>query len=195
MTEILATEATLSTLRVEIKALTVSGKQMTLAVFRQLPWMNVTTTDAELWTDARYRGTVRYAIKEEGDLWAVIEREGKLYRGPVEKRNEHYYGDGSHGNAALAEAGRQQSTTWQARTKAEADLGQKEYPQWSDENYAALKAERDQWVSRQKERIDALKAAEAEADRRYVETAKKYAQRHNEAIAILRALPQLYIAV
>jgi hypothetical protein len=36
-TTVLATEATLSTVRVEIKALTVSGKQMTLAVFRQLP--------------------------------------------------------------------------------------------------------------------------------------------------------------
>jgi hypothetical protein len=80
MTEILATEATLSTLKVEIKALTVSGKQMTLAVFRQLPTTAALARDWKLRQGVAYWGIVRYTVKDEGDIWAVVERNGKLYR-------------------------------------------------------------------------------------------------------------------
>lgn len=77
--EILATEATLSTLKVEIKTLTVSGEKMTLAIFQQLPVMDaIQIEDGELWPDAHYWGLVRYP---EGKLWAVMERDGKPYRG------------------------------------------------------------------------------------------------------------------
>lgn len=85
-TEILATEATLSTLNVEVKALVVSGKQMTLAVFRQLPEMHALNDEENLWSDVQYWGMVRYSIKDEGDLWAVIEQDGKLYRGRIDVR-------------------------------------------------------------------------------------------------------------
>src|SRR5512139_4296091 len=65
--------ASISTLSVTIQALHVSGKQMTLAVFRQLP-IRAETDDSELW------GIVRYAIKDEGDLWLVFSKDGKLFR-------------------------------------------------------------------------------------------------------------------
>lgn len=65
--------ASLDTLAVTIQALHVSGKQMTLAVFRQLP-RATESEDSELW------GVVRYAIKYEGDLWLVFSHNGSLYR-------------------------------------------------------------------------------------------------------------------
>jgi hypothetical protein len=60
-------------LAVTIRALHVNGKQMTLAVFRQLP-IRKEQEDSVLW------GTVRYGIKDEGDLWLVFSHEGKLFR-------------------------------------------------------------------------------------------------------------------
>ena len=65
--------ASLDTLAVTIQALHVSGKQMTLAVFRQLP-RRVESSNASLW------GTVRYSIKDEGSLWLVFSEDGRLYR-------------------------------------------------------------------------------------------------------------------
>jgi hypothetical protein len=62
--------ASLDTLAVTIQALHVNGKQMTLAVFRQLP-------ELQLW------GRVRYTIPGEFrnvDMWIVGSRQGKLYR-------------------------------------------------------------------------------------------------------------------
>lgn len=57
--------ASLDTLAITILALHVNGKQMTLAVFRQLP-EGREDEDSELW------GTVRYSIKDAGDLWLVF---------------------------------------------------------------------------------------------------------------------------
>jgi len=68
-------EATIQTASIEIKALTLNNKQMTLAVFRQLPEQEVEETDVH-W------GLVRYTIGEK-DLWLVFSREGKLYRAAV----------------------------------------------------------------------------------------------------------------
>ena len=58
---------------ITIQAMTVSGKQMTLAVFRQLP-IGVWTADCEPW------GYVRYAIKDQGSLWLVFSTHGILKR-------------------------------------------------------------------------------------------------------------------
>ena len=71
--EIETKNASLDTLAVTILALHVSGKQMTLAVFRQLP-EGVEQQGSELW------GTVRYAIKDSGDLWLVFSNDGRLFR-------------------------------------------------------------------------------------------------------------------
>lgn len=65
--------ASIDTFSVTIQALHVSGKQMTLAVFRQLP--NKTLRGKEnIW------GHVLYQIKDEGYEWAVVERDGVLVR-------------------------------------------------------------------------------------------------------------------
>jgi len=90
-TAILATEATLSTPQVEIKALSVSGKQMTLAVFRQLPLAAaIRKEEGLLFDDVCSWGIVRYEIKDRGelpcDLWAVMWPKGALYRGALRRR-------------------------------------------------------------------------------------------------------------
>jgi hypothetical protein len=72
--------ASLDTLAVTILALHVSGKQMTLAVFRQLP-EGVEQQGSELW------GTVRYAIKDSGDLWLVFSNDGRLFRRSLNLRS------------------------------------------------------------------------------------------------------------
>lgn len=65
--------ASLSTLSVTIQALVVSGKQMTLAVFRQLPI-------GTLCDKCRPWGVIRYEIKDSGRIWLVHSCEGILYR-------------------------------------------------------------------------------------------------------------------
>jgi len=76
--KILATEATVKTVSVTIQSLTVSGKQMTLAVFRQLPKAEIFDENVDIvgtpW------GTVAYHIKDEGPRWIVVEKDGLLYR-------------------------------------------------------------------------------------------------------------------
>ena len=65
--------ADISTLSVTIQALHVGGKQMTIAVFRQL--VHADMTDAcEPW------GFVRYNIKDQGNIWLVHSYSGRLYR-------------------------------------------------------------------------------------------------------------------
>jgi hypothetical protein len=65
--------ASLDTMAITVQAMHVDGKQMTLAVFRQLP-ISEEEPDDPLW------GTVRYPIKDQGDLWLVFSHDGKLYR-------------------------------------------------------------------------------------------------------------------
>lgn len=71
--EIETKNASLDTLTVTIKTLHVSGKQMTLAVFRQLQ-IKDENKNSELW------GIVRYSIKDDGDIWLVFSDNGILYR-------------------------------------------------------------------------------------------------------------------
>jgi len=69
--------ASLSTMAVTIKALHVNGKQMTLAVFRQLEQKRE-NEQAELW------GCVHYEIKDQGSIWLVFSQDGHLYRRPLD---------------------------------------------------------------------------------------------------------------
>jgi hypothetical protein len=71
--------ASLDTLAVTIQALHVNGKQMTLAVFRQLPCAEVINEDGSL-APIECWGLVRYSIKDEGDFWVVCASGGRLYR-------------------------------------------------------------------------------------------------------------------
>ena len=86
--------ASLDTMAVTIKTLHVSGKQMTLAVFRQLPNARE-REDSELW------GVVRYTIKDEGDLWLVFSHDGTLRRRALDLRNP--WADRSHLNKLARE--------------------------------------------------------------------------------------------
>ena len=79
--------ASLDTLAVTIQALHVSGKQMTLAVFRQLPSIRAYNDDGSL-LPLEYWGVVRYSIKDEGELWVICAHGGRLYRCPM-----HWHGD------------------------------------------------------------------------------------------------------
>ena len=72
--------ASLDTMSVTIQALHVSGKQMTLAVFRQLPAKHPFMPDGTLIPEMQLWGRVRYAMKDETDSWLVASLEGVLYR-------------------------------------------------------------------------------------------------------------------
>ena len=110
--------ASLKTLVVTIQALYVSGKQMTLAVFRQLPWLADADADAELW------GIVRYDIKDQGDLWLVFSRGGVLYRCLFDM-SEPRIGDG-HLQWARRNVENLRFNSQNARDKAAAELAQAE---------------------------------------------------------------------
>lgn len=71
--EIETKNASLDTLAVTILALHVSGKQMTQAVFKQLP-VGIEQEGDSLW------GVVRYSIKNAADVWVVFSHDNKLYR-------------------------------------------------------------------------------------------------------------------
>lgn len=72
--------ASIDTMAVTIRSLHVNSKQMTLAVFRQLPVFYVYQDDGTL-SDVDRWGLVRYKIRDEGDLWLVASKDGALYRG------------------------------------------------------------------------------------------------------------------
>lgn len=76
------TTATLDMLSVTIRALHVNGKQMTLAVFRQLPTIAIYNKDGSL-APIEFWGIVRYAIKDQGDIWVVCAHQNRLYRGDL----------------------------------------------------------------------------------------------------------------
>src|ERR1700693_3610654 len=80
--EIETKNASLDTMSVTICALHVSGKQMTLAVFRQLPIAEVFLSDGSLAPLTPW-GLVRYDIKNEGAIWLVASLDGRLFRGDV----------------------------------------------------------------------------------------------------------------
>lgn len=81
--EVETKNAALETMAVTIQALTVSGKQMTLAVFRQLPVASHVDNRGNKTEGLNWWGIVRYSIKDEGDEWLVAERGGRLVRCPL----------------------------------------------------------------------------------------------------------------
>jgi hypothetical protein len=82
--------ANLDTLAVTIMALHVAGKQMTLAVFRQLPMTSLVYDTGEKIEYMNWWGLVRYNIKDECDLWVVVETGGILYRSALKKSRLKY---------------------------------------------------------------------------------------------------------
>lgn len=90
-TQILSTEATLNTLSITIQSLVVSGKQVTLAVFRQFPEDTFISDEGtqkpyQPWGCVRYNVETNYydsfrPIKE--DFWMIAEVNGYLVRCPI----------------------------------------------------------------------------------------------------------------
>ena len=81
--EIETKNASLDTLAVTIMALHVSGKQMTQAVFKQLP------EGFEQDGDQKW-GIVRYQVKNSASLWLVFSNSGHLYRRGLETDLRRY---------------------------------------------------------------------------------------------------------
>lgn len=74
---------------VTIQAVHVNSKQMTLAVFRQLPRTSLVLDRGERDERLRWWGLVRYPIKEEADVWMVADRDGVLYRAPIQPAHRY----------------------------------------------------------------------------------------------------------
>lgn len=90
MSVLISTEkVSLDTLSVTIQALHVSGKQMTLAVFRQLPEAQLYSMDGSLLGKYCLWGITRYQIIKGDDIWWVVaSADGKLFRCPTNSNHE-----------------------------------------------------------------------------------------------------------
>ena len=168
MTIINSSEATLKTLSVTISTLSVNERQMTLSVFRQLPVIKVIDRgkiQGQSW------GIVRYKIKDEGDVWVVVEKDGVLHRSLVPGHIDTEYEKNKIGNL-----------------RSKLGLLEEELEDAGDENAYSWrhKRAREEILRIQRDITDTF------------ENMYKY-DKHNEAYAeykqILDKLPQLFIAV
>jgi hypothetical protein len=176
--------ASLDTLAVTIQALHVNGKQMTLAVFRQLPKAHALKKDGEL-ADFEFWGLVRYPIKDEGDLWAVASNSGILYRCDAAPYFE--------------------SVEDALRNKKSAIVRLEFYRKWEPAKLAWDDYERLPWGSRGEkpsiERPEYRRGLETGIEQDYIDAVElaqrriELAYRRQESISKLAELPQLFIAV
>jgi len=177
--------ASLDTLSVTIQALHVSGKQMTLAVFRQLPIGAAINKDGSL-VDLDFWGLVRYQIKDEASLWAVASAGGILYRcdaAPHRTTVEAWERSAACANSDLA-----QYRNWepmaiarQAWQSQECSVRYKSLPPPdTDYNLGHLRIGNEAYY------VAACDEAEAS-----VVTARRF----QKSVAALALLPQLFIAV
>ena len=178
-THVYTTEATLSTLKVEIKALTVSGKQMTLAVFKQLPQWWPLTVEETLNNDVRFWGIVRYSIKDEGDLWVVLEKDNELHRAKIEIYLN--LNDLNHDELNDAEMLIEHAKQLPVESYWEVLNGQ--FPAWASNNPTKSKQQQD------KEHT----IADCQAKRNAI--LRRLHINHKASVDWLLALPQLFIAV
>ena len=81
-----ANKASAAELTIEVKALRIDGRKMTISVFRQLKVSNLvlrfgpTNEDARKNQYLKWWGYVRHEIPNQGDLWLVAEERGELVR-------------------------------------------------------------------------------------------------------------------
>ncbi len=95
--KILVKDAQIKTVSVDIKALTINGKQMTLAVYRQLDQLEPSLDTDIVWGRVNYcnkecpvilptfRHEKKYPIEHMHFVW---QRENSLYRWTLEKPNK-----------------------------------------------------------------------------------------------------------
>ena len=176
--------ASLDTLSVTIQALHVSGKQMTLAVFRQLPMERATNRDGSL-AALEFWGLVRYQIKDEASLWAVASADGILYRCKADPEGTSVEAWENCATAAKSELEQYRlwepmAIAWQAwRDDGHGTRDGKPAPPRPDYNLRHFSVGRDAYYV----------AACDDADARIV-TARRFWQSR----ATLALLPQLFIA-
>lgn len=75
-------------LTVTIRAVRINGKQMTLAVFRQLPVIELCAESGDALSPIRPWGIVRQEIKE-ATVWLLLEFAGQLYKAPIDTERLH----------------------------------------------------------------------------------------------------------
>ena len=173
--EIETKKASLDTLAVTIQALHVNGKQMTLAVFRQLPVMNIYEQDGSLKSVTLW-GIVRYTIKDEGQLWVVCDSGGVLYRCWFETGFDSTYRASKEADKARA------WVSWWHKVKAQLDRGTESWRvDKSPSGYMG------QWKE------DGL--PELLRDVGDCEYSLECSMRAADSQAILKNLPQLFIAI
>lgn len=173
--EIETKSARLDTLMVTIQALHVSGKQMTLSVFRQLPTMSAYRDDGSL-NEMQMWGLVRYEIKDQGGLWLVASKAGILYRADVDE----YRGDVALAEKYLnlAEENRAEYCKWET-----ADIAYRA----GDRNSSPYPVPRFGW----KQGMAQEYGDEVEFRRNELEVTRRV----EASRRVLKALPQLFIAV
>lgn len=86
-------QATVESLSIEVKAIRIDGRKMTIAVFQQLPvmWLLVNPKGENPTIRDGYKvwGYVRHKVRDEGEVWLVAERNGALYRASLFITDEH----------------------------------------------------------------------------------------------------------
>lgn len=73
---------------VTVKAIRLNGKQMTVAVFKQLPSVELCTASGEALSPIRPWGIVRHELKE-ASAWLVLEFQGVLCKAPLDTERLH----------------------------------------------------------------------------------------------------------
>lgn len=80
-------QASVVPLSIEVKAIRIDGRKMTIAVFQQLREiggvLNYQDENPCIRRDLKPWGYVRYKVKDEGDLWLLAEWKGELCRAPL----------------------------------------------------------------------------------------------------------------
>jgi hypothetical protein len=81
-------DVSLTTFSVTIKALHVDSKKMTLAVFKQLPCIDLYDDNGNIFVGFNIWGYVKYSIGI-AYYWAVLDYEGTLFRGDINLSENH----------------------------------------------------------------------------------------------------------
>ena len=86
-------QASVESLSIEVKAIRIDGRKMTIAVFQQLREIRVVVNpngdNPSIRTDIKPWGYVRHTIKKEGYLWLLAECRGELCRAALNATGEY----------------------------------------------------------------------------------------------------------
>lgn len=204
--------AHISTMTITIQALQVHNKQMTLAVFRQLPERRAYLDDWTLNPTLEHWGIVRYAVGDVA-VWLVAGQHGQLVRCSLGFRLPNVSGAEMWLRQSLAQL--QVAQAWAAyedegKRLLEAYTGPDprtttvEGGGWSMKYYN----QREDWIKTQRllhrpempmgannQYLARITVKDAEAEITQARQDLQYAQNAVQSFHVLSALPQLFIAV